>query len=300
MPSILYRLSNNNKVDCPAFLIDNIHYETIMGSHAYGCNNPESSDLDVYGFCIPPLNILFPHTSGFINGYDQNLPKFEQYQSTHLRDEKGKVYDINCYNIVKYFRLCADCNPNMVDSLFTASTCVLHTTKIGTLVRDNRKLFLSKKAWHSFRGYAFSQLSKATSKKFESSKRKEEVEKYGYSVKYAYHLVRLMDEVEQILLEGDIDLQRNREHYKAIRKGEFTLEELRSWFDQKEKALESLYLTSKAVPHSIREEEIKELLINCLEEHYGSLDSILKINKDISKYERGILDIASIIKKLGV
>jgi hypothetical protein len=30
-------------------------------------------------------------------------------------------------------------------------------------------------------------------------------------VKFAYHVVRLIGEVEQILTEGDIDLRRNRE-----------------------------------------------------------------------------------------
>jgi len=37
----------------PNFLETNLHYETIMGSHAYGVNN-KFSDEDVYGVCIPP------------------------------------------------------------------------------------------------------------------------------------------------------------------------------------------------------------------------------------------------------
>jgi hypothetical protein len=32
--------------------------------------------------------------------------------------------------------------PGNVDALFTPATCVLHSTRAGTLVRENRRLFL--------------------------------------------------------------------------------------------------------------------------------------------------------------
>jgi hypothetical protein len=90
-------------------------------------------------------------------------------------------------------------------------------------------------------------------------------------VKYAYHIVRLLYEAEQILLEGDIDLQRHREHLKAIRRGDVSEADLRQWAADKEKQLESLYLESK-LPNGPDEERIKTLLLQCLEEHYGSLE----------------------------
>ena len=51
-------------------------------------------------------------------------------------------------------------NPNVLDALFTPATCVLHTTRAGTLVRENRRLFLHRGAWPKFKGYAYSQLHK--------------------------------------------------------------------------------------------------------------------------------------------
>jgi len=45
-------------------------------------------------------------------------------------------------------------NPNIIDSLFTPQFCVLHTTKVGNMVRDARRSFLHKGAWHRFKGYA--------------------------------------------------------------------------------------------------------------------------------------------------
>ncbi len=186
---------------------------------------------------------------------------------------RGKEYDLSIYNIVKYFSLCMDCNPNMIDSLFTSSSCVLFVTSVGSMVRDKRRLFLSKKAWPRFKGYAHQQLHKMGTKNPEvGSKRYEDIQKHGFDTKYAYHLARLIDEVEQILTEGDLDLQRSKEYLKRIRKGEVSEEEIRAFFAAKEKGLEEAYHKS-TLPWGPRETEpeIKQLLLDCLEHHYGSL-----------------------------
>ena len=100
------------------------------------------------------------------------------------------------------------------------------------------------------------------------------VEKHGFDTKFGYHVVRLVGEVEQILVEGDIDLQRNNEPLKAIRRGEWTEDRLRGWFAEKESQLERAYAEStlRATPDEGR---IKALLLNCLEEHYGSLEGCI-------------------------
>ena len=96
------------------------------------------------------------------------------------------------------------------------------------------------------------------------------VAQHGFDTKFGYHVVRLIVEVEQILMEGDINLQRNNDQLKAIRRGEWTEDRLRTWFSEKESHLERLYSEStlRPVPD---EEGIKVLLMQCLEEHYGSL-----------------------------
>ena len=84
-----------------------------------------------------------------------------------------------------------------------------------------------------------------------------------------------MAEVEQILSEGTIDLQRNREQLKSIRRGEWSESKIEEYFTKKEAELETLYVNSK-LRHSPDEAAIKQLLIDCLEEHYGSLDNCIK------------------------
>jgi predicted nucleotidyltransferase len=267
MGSLVSLLQSKQLINCPYGIDKSVQYEVIMGSTAYGVSS-NTSDIDIYGFALPPRALIFPHEAGEIQGFGTQLPRFQNFQRHHIKDQ-DTGYDIDIYNIVRYFDLCMGCNPNMIDSLFVPERCVLHMTPVGQRVREKRKLFLSKKAWHTFKGYAYAQLHKIKTKLSEGS-RAELVKKYGYDVKFGYHVVRLLNEVEQILSEHDIDLERNREQLKAIRRGEWALAYLENWFAEKEKALEDVYLKS-TLQHKPDETKIKDLLLECLEMHYGSL-----------------------------
>jgi predicted nucleotidyltransferase len=272
--STLQRLADRGLIKAPRWLPGNVQYETIMGSVAYGVSS-DTSDVDVYGWAIPMKEEIFPHLRGEVPGFGKPRPRFEVYQEHHVQDRDalaghGRMYDLTIFGIVKFFNLAMENNPNIIDSLFTPTTCVLHSTRTGNLVRENRKLFLHKGAWPKFKGYAYSQLHKMAVKT-PQGKRAELVDRHGFDTKFGYHVVRLIGEVEQILMEGDIDLQRNNEPLKAIRRGEWTEERLRQWFAEKESQLERVYAESRlrAVPD---EDRIRALLLSCLEEHYGSLD----------------------------
>lgn len=104
----------------------------------------------------------------------------------------------------------------------------------------------------------------------------------GYDSKAMYHVVRLLGEIEQILIEHDLDLERNREQLKSIRRGEWTLDQIETYFHEKERHLEGVYAIS-TLPHSPDEAKIKGLLMNCLEAHYGSLDKVLARDASATK-----------------
>jgi predicted nucleotidyltransferase len=258
-----------------------------MGSEAYGCAT-EFSDKDIYGYVIPPKGILFPTTDGHIPGFGIKYKPdvFDQYQEQHIIHNKVE-YDFSIYNIVRYFQLCLECNPNMLDSLFVPNRCILHSSKLAQNIRDKRNLFIHKGYFHKAKGYAFSQMHKIKNERNVSGKRKEEIEKYGFSLKFAYHVVRLMYQAEQVLIEGTLDLERERGVYKAIRQGDWSLQRIEEFFEAKEKSLEQLYLDSR-IPNdpSDNEKEIRNFLLECLEEHYGSLDKVVTKVSD----EKLILD----------
>ncbi|WP_435009409.1 nucleotidyltransferase domain-containing protein [Tundrisphaera lichenicola] len=282
--STLQRLTERGLVKPPRWLPGNVQYETIMGSTAYDVST-DSSDLDLYGWAIPPKDDIFPHLRGEIPGFGNPAGRFEQYQEHHVQDRDalaghGRTCDLTIFGVVKFFALAMENNPNIIDSLFTPTTCVLYSTKVGHLVRENRRLFLHKGAWSKFKGYAYSQLHKIAIKQ-PQGKRATLVAEHGYDTKFAYHVVRLIGEVEQILTEGDVDLQRDNERLKAIRRGEWTEQRLRTWFAEKESQLERAYAESKLRPNP-DEEWIKALLLDVLEEHYGSLaDCVVDPNRAV-------------------
>ena len=295
MASMLRKCIKKNLIKIPqSFIEENLQYEVIMGSVAYGVKS-EDSDTDVYGFTLPPKELIFPHLTGHIPGFGKQPQGFDQYQQHHVMDEKeGKEYDFTIYSIVKYMNLVMENNPNMLDSLFVPTRCVLHCTQVGSLVRDSRKDFLHKGCWPKFKGYSYQQLHKMDIKNpEEGSNRWENVQKYGYDVKFAYHVVRLMLEVEMILAKHDLDLECNSEVLKAIRRGEWTMEEIKEFFSSKEKNLEELYNTS-TLPYAPDEEKIKHLLLQCLEAHYGSLDKCVHA---MGKPEQALLEIGKILEK---
>lgn len=250
-----------------------------MGSIAYGVAE-DTSDFDCYGWAIPPRDHIFPYEHK-LYGFD-NVSVFEQYQQHHIFDKdalggKGREYDFSIFNIIKYFKLCMECNPNMIDSMFVPQSCILHSTRISEMVRDKRTIFLSKLMWPKFKGYSFSQLHKSNSKNpQEGSKRKKLRDSMGMDTKFLYHVVRLLSEAEYILLHNDLDLQEKgrREHMKAIRRGEVSEADIKQWASEKELQLEKLYHESK-LQEKPDSDSIRQLLLHCLEEHYGSLDQFI-------------------------
>lgn len=115
----------------------NIAYLTIAGSKAYGTDN-ENSDTDIRGFAIES-------TESLLTGKN-----FEQIEDTKT--------DTVIYGLRKFFKLCAECNPNVLELLGTKQEHILYMNEFGKKVRDNVEIFLSKLAYRKFVGYATAQL----------------------------------------------------------------------------------------------------------------------------------------------
>ena len=109
-------------------------------------------------------------------------------------------------------------------------------------------------------------------------------------------MIRLALECEQILGTEDLILTKDSEILKSIRRGEWTEEQVRDYFKEKEQTLEILYRDSK-LPHSPDEGKIKALLLNCLEAHFGSLDKVINIP---GKHETALREIAEICHRSGI
>lgn len=274
-------------------------------------------------------------------GLGKTPEAFNQYQKHHITDiTHMRVYDITMFNIISFANLCMGNNPNMLDALFTPHRCVLHITQVGKHLRDNRKFFLSKKAWHTFCGYAFSQLNKAEGKALKQyvaycqahdfdpytlsteqlaassipqamidrgikllatvqqtggtiSKRLPLVIEHGFDTKFSSHVVRLLLEVRQILEEHDLDIEANSDILKAIRRGDWSLERIKQYFSDQSKNMEELYAKS-TLRYSCDIAEIRKIVLECLELHYGSLRDAVSSVKEVPQL---VSDIEQVLQR---
>lgn len=268
-------------------------YEVIMGSRAYGCYRPDS-DYDMYGIVIPPLPYIFPHKANIIPGFGYNPYQFDQFQQEKVFDN-DKEYSFHVLNIVRIFDLLLGCNPNIIETLFVPQEAITHITTIGHKIRNNRHLFLSKLYVEKMRSYSISQMKKAENRK-PTGKREELVNKFGFDTKSAQNLVRLAYQTEQVLLEEDLTLNRHAKTLLAIRNGEWSLEKIKGIFDEKCEHIEGLILKSnlRAKPD---EEQIKNLLLECIEIQYGKITESITVYNDTEKAIREIHEITSKLVK---
>jgi len=264
--SIIRQLKERNifKVEQP-FIYDT-ELEVMMGSVAYGAATGPSSDIDVHAICVPDIDIVFPQTisGGYVEGFTQRPTNFESSQKHHM-DMDGMQHDVCVYSIVKAFALAVDNNPNVLDVLWVPDKCVLRSTEIGQHIRNNRQLFLSKASYHRFRGYAYAQ-----QKRMMNSTRTDLIERYGFDVKNAYHIIRLVEQVRQILETGDMVLDKNSILLQEIRAGKYTLQDIEQMLSDAEADLERLYKTSD-LRYSADTKALQKVLLECLEMKYGYL-----------------------------
>ena len=118
------------------------------GSQAYGLATP-TSDLDIKGVCIEPKQYYM----GFLNNFEQH----------EAMVHKGHPEDKVIYSLKKFMRLAADCNPNIIEVLHVDGSDILSMDETGERLRGMKDAFLSKKAKHTFSGYAHAQLKRIRS-----------------------------------------------------------------------------------------------------------------------------------------
>ena len=113
------------------------------GSHAYG-TNVEDSDIDIRGIATNSAPDILTR-----KGFEQ------------VEDKKT---DTVVYSLEKIISLLSNCNPNVIEMLGLKPEHYIYLTDIGRDLIKNADMFLSKRAIHSFGGYATAQLRRLENK----------------------------------------------------------------------------------------------------------------------------------------
>lgn len=116
-------------------------FDVVAGSHAYG-TNIATSDVDHRGLFMLP------------DEYYLNMNKPPE----QISDETN---DTTYYSLKRFFELTAKATPNTLELLWMPDDMVEYESEAFKYLKDHRDMFISKKCYYTFTGYAHAQIKKA-------------------------------------------------------------------------------------------------------------------------------------------
>jgi len=231
------------------------------GSIAHGMyrdprNEDSIDDKDIMGVCFAGPEVYF------------GLETFEQRERA-LRDWDSVVYELK-----KFVKLLYMSNPNVLSLLWLNNRHYIHIDHWGWRLVHNRDLFVSRKIYHSFNGYAYAQLKRMTHAKNEGymgEKRKALVEKFGFDTKNAAHCIRLLRMGIEFLREGELHVERpDASQLMEIKLGFWSLDQVKKEAEYLFKRAETAYDECK-LPNQPDRDKINALLVEMFREWNHSI-----------------------------
>jgi len=220
-----------------------------------------------HGMYIPnkdPLSIDDKDTLAICVPYDEYYLGLKEFGSRGTQEIKRDEWDIVVYEAKKAISLLKAGNPNILSILWVNPRHYINITPAGQLLLDNKELFVGKHVYKSFTGYAYSQLHKMENYVFEGymgAKRKQLVDKFGYDCKNAAHLIRLLRMGIEFLNDGILYVEReDASQLLDIKKGKWTLEQVKKESDRLFASCEESYIHSK-LPSKLDDDKINELCV---------------------------------------
>jgi predicted nucleotidyltransferase len=240
---------------------------TYRGSIAHGMHLPAEEnggfdDIDLIGAYIPSPEDLFG-TRPFAG------------KLTGTVEIKEGSYDIVLYDLRKFIKLLAQGNPNVIAVLWTDRKHHVYVNRLGAHLYERREMFLSKRIYHAFIGYAWDQLKRMTSPQkydgFMGEKRKALVDQFGYDTKNAAHTIRLLRMACEFFETGAFNVDRSTidaADLLSIKQGGWVIEAVQS---------EAEHLFSRAViavekstlPEDVDMAEVNKFCMELVGGYYG-------------------------------
>lgn len=225
------------------------------GSMSHGTYRPNKDpnsidDIDLQGICIPPID------------YYYGLKEFGSRGTVEIKEAE---WDIVLFELTKAIRLLEKGNPNVLSILWLKPSYYLKVSEAGQMLIDNRDLFVSKRIYHSFVGYANGQLKRMTHlacKGYMGEKRKQLVEKYGFDVKNGAHLIRILKMGIEFLHEGVLHVHRkDATMLLEIKDGKWPLEKVKAEAERLFRLAETTHHLSR-LPDKSNHEKVNKLCVD--------------------------------------
>lgn len=166
-------------------------------------------------YMLPPDDIdlvaVWEGRPSFYLGLEGKKPTVE----ATIEREGQPTIDLVAYELRHFVNLLLKQNPNVLSALWLPEDLVLMADEHWKALVGIRSCFASKKAYDAFVGYAYGQLKrmqKGDNRRTQSAVRREYIEKYGYDVKAAAHLIRLLRMGVEFLRTGDLTVRRPDVH----------------------------------------------------------------------------------------
>lgn len=272
--AILKNLAADELIACPPAVQDYV-YEVLMGSHAFGTDT-EKSDRDIYGIYVPCREEM------------EQLKVFKKLDHAVESPDGWLSHDFKFYSLMSFIQACLQGKSQAIEMLFVSEKNILYQTEAANILRERRKLFLSKFTCAKFQQFANEQVKTVILKLDPHGKFQEFITKFGWNVKTAAHSMRLFYEVEQMLNTCDLNLTATTQIMKDIRAGTWSEDEFivnyrqfnrqvpdRWWFGSRGCSFvySELWDNSK-LPDYVDGTQILQLVHDCLESHFGSLVAV--------------------------
>lgn len=212
----------------------NLVFLSLAGSRAYRLNH-EDSDLDIRGAYIAPVEKFL--------GLETPKPQYDEQEP-----------DSVIYELGKFTQLAVNANPVALEAMFTED--ILYKNDIGEKFLENKNLFLSQNAKARYIGYAKSQILKV--EKLIDGEAATGRFKDATKFKHLRHTFRLLDQVENLLETGTLNVEVTDKEY-LFERASLPLPELKALA---EKQIERIDAINTSLPLKPDLQKINELLIS--------------------------------------
>lgn len=229
-----------------------IVHSFVGGSALHGVKLHGTDDTDIYGVFVQRPEFILG-----IDGFDHFVT------STSPQEQRNEAHDVDvtCLSLRKWAGLAAKGNSTVLHFLFTPAAA---GELAWSRILGNTNLFLAKSHYKQYAGYADAQLKRMIGLRGQGKhgQRPELEQQFGYDVKAAMHVLRILGEGIELMEKGFVTLPVAspwRETLLEVRSGEWSAERVIStagrMFDQIHFAAEA-----SALPDSIDRARISKLI----------------------------------------